>query len=207
MNFPRRWLLAALLALPLAGGCTSEVGDAGASDPEGPVDPTDPPVPPLSPTDPLATAVLSLHNAARASASPAPSPPLPALAWSEAAASAAQAWANGCAWKHDPSLGALHMGQNIYAVGSTSPAVAATPADVVGSWVGEAVNYHLDTNTCDAGKVCGHYTAVVWRSTTGVGCGHRVCTTSSPFGARFPYWDYWVCNYVPPGNWVGQRPY
>ena len=47
----------------------------------------------------------------------------------------------------------------------------------------------------------------IWRSTTGVGCGHRVCTVNSPFGSKFPYWDYWVCNYVPPGNWVGQRPY
>jgi len=23
----------------------------------------------------------------------------------------------------------------------------------------------------------------------------------------FPNWEIWVCNYSPPGNFVGQRPY
>ena len=202
MNQPLRLArLTAPLALALTLGCTGRVDDAGAGDP------ATPPDPPPPATDPVATELLSLHDIARASATPTPSPALPAHTWSDAAASAAQAWANGCSWKHDPALGTLGMGQNIYAVGSTSPSVSATPAQVVGSWVGEAANYHHDTNTCDAGKVCGHYTAVVWRTTTGVGCGHHVCTTASPFGTKYAYWDYWVCNYVPPGNWVGQKPY
>jgi hypothetical protein len=191
-----RSLAPLLLALAAGIGCAGTVGDA-------PGDATPPP----SPDDPLVAELLSLHDAARAAASPTPSPPLSPLGWSAAAASAAQAWANGCSWGHDAELGALGMGQNIFAVGSTSAAVSAAPADVVGSWVSEASSYHYDTNTCDAGKVCGHYTAVVWRSTTSVGCGHTVCHANSPFGAGFPHWDYWVCNYAPPGNWVGQRPY
>jgi hypothetical protein len=30
---------------------------------------------------------------------------------------------------------------------------------------------------------------------------------NSPFGAQLPTWDYFVCNYEPPGNFVGQKPY
>lgn len=196
--------LTSLAVLALALGCTAALDAAGAPAPDGPAARAAPPPPP---GDHVATVLLSLHNAARASASPTPSPPLPALVWSSAAARAAQAWASGCSSRHDPALGSLRMGQNLFAVGSTSPSVAATPADAVGSWVGEAESYHHATDRCDSGKTCGHYTAVVWRSTTAVGCGHQVCTTRSPFGSTLRYWDFWVCNYVPPGNVSGQRPY
>jgi pathogenesis-related protein 1 len=187
-------LLAAQLALAACGGGTIG-GDPGAEDP------------PVTPDDPTAAAVLAAHNAARAAATPAPSPALSPLSWSASAAAAAQAWADGCSWQHDPALGSLGMGQNIYAAGSSSPSVSASPAQVVGAWVSEAADYDYAAGSCAAGKVCGHYTAVVWRSTTAVGCGHRVCHASSPFGSQFPHWDYWVCNYVPPGNYGGQRPY
>jgi len=45
--------------------------------------------------------------------------------------------------------------------------------------------------------VCGHYTQIVWRDTKQVGCGV----------ARDNRREIWVCNYDPPGNWVGHRPY
>jgi hypothetical protein len=72
-------------------------------------------------------------------------------------------------------------------------------------WAAEAPDYDYATNTCKAGQVCGHYTQIVWRSTTAVGCAFRTCTTGSPFGSGS--WDFWVCDYAPPGNYVGQRPY
>ena len=40
----------------------------------------------------------------------------------------------------------------------------------------------------------GHFTQVVWRGTTQVGCGHSQCNGN----------DIWVCEYDPPGNWEGQ---
>lgn len=48
---------------------------------------------------------------------------------------------------------------------------------------------------------------IVWRDTLRVGCAHRTCDTNSPFGAQLPSWDFWVCDYEPPGNFVGRRPY
>jgi hypothetical protein len=32
------------------------------------------------------------------------------------------------------------------------------------------------------------------------------CTKNSPFSG-FPEWQIWVCNYDPPGNFNGTRPY
>jgi hypothetical protein len=38
------------------------------------------------------------------------------------------------------------------------------------------------------------------------GCARRTCDTNSPFGAQLPSWDFWVCDYEPPGNFVGRKP-
>lgn len=147
-------------------------------------------------------AFLAAHDAVRAAAIPAPAPALPGMSWSLDAASAAGAWARQCIWQHDPSLGALGLGQNLYA--STG---AATPTAAVASWASEAADYDLTSNTCRAGQVCGHYTQLVWRSSVGLGCAIERCTTGSPFaGAGATWWNV-VCDYAPPGNFVGQRPY
>jgi hypothetical protein len=71
----------------------------------------------------------------------------------------------------------------------------ALPSDVVGDWASETRDYSYPTNTC-AG-VCGHYTQLIWSDTREVGCAV----------ARDPAREVWVCNYDPPGNWVGERPY
>jgi hypothetical protein len=79
---------------------------------------------------------------------------------------------------------------------------------VVAAWSGEAADYDHAANSCAEGKQCGHYTQLVWRGTARVGCAHRVCTINWPFGPATPgSWDFWVCDYEPPGNFVGQRPY
>jgi hypothetical protein len=145
--------------------------------------------------------MLTAHNEARATARPAPRPPLPALQWSAEAAKKAEAWASQCTFEHNPGRGPF--GENL---------AAATPgawktADVVKDWASEAAHYDLGRNACASGKVCGHYTQLVWRQTTHVGCAKRTCTKNSPFGKDFPTWEFWVCNYAPPGNVIGQKPY
>lgn len=148
--------------------------------------------------DPEGNATLSgitrLHNLAREQVSPAPSTPLPALRWSGTVAAAAQAWADGCKFSHSGSA----YGENIYATSGTS-----TPADVVNSWVSEKAKYSYANNSCSG--TCGHYTQVVWAASTSLGCGVKTCTQNSPFGS--PSWQFWVCNYDPPGNYIGQKPY
>lgn len=145
---------------------------------------------------------LDEQNAVRKNPQPPPPAPLPPLTWSDAAASVAQAWANGCNYAHNPGRG--ERGENIAA---SSPPGNWTLSSAVSAWAGEAPDYDYAHNSCAPGKQCGHYTQLVWRDTLRVGCAHKLCTMNSPFGAQFPSWDFWVCDYEPPGNVVGQRPY
>jgi len=186
--------LAALAAASLAlHGC----GDVGkTASPSPPAEP-----PPAG----FAAEITSAQNAVRTDpstvrGSPAPSPALAPFGWSASAAATAQAWADGCTYQHNAGRGQL--GENIAA---TSPAGAYTATLVAQLWASEAPFYDYATNACAAGQQCGHYTQIVWRSTTAVGCAMRSCTVNSPFGSGS--WDFWVCDYAPPGNWVGERPY
>jgi uncharacterized protein YkwD len=144
--------------------------------------------------------VTAAHNAVRADARPAPAPPLPPLCYSSTVQQTAQAWANGCKWKHNPDRGFL--GENIAAFSST---LSNAPVHAVELWAGEADDYDYASNSCSG--VCGHYTQIVWRSSQRLGCGVAVCSTGSPWGSASPNWTFVVCDYDPPGNFVGQRPY
>ena len=94
----------------------------------------------------------------------------------------------GCAFKHS---GVDGLGENLF-MGTTG---YYGPAKVVNSWGDEIEDYNYDKNSCSG--VCGHYTQVVWKTTERVGCAKIECDGM----------DIWVCNYDPPGNWVGQKPY
>ena len=175
------------LLLVTACGFGDETSPVGASDPPPSAD---------------AQTWLDAHNTVRQDAQPPPPAPLPALTWSSAAASVAQAWADRCSYAHNAGRGT--RGENIAA---DAPPGTLNASSVVSAWAGEASDYNHASNTCAPGKDCGHYTQIVWRDTVRVGCAHRTCTTNSPFGAQYPNWEFWVCDYEPPGNVIGQKPY
>ncbi|NMO13833.1 hypothetical protein HPC49_38300 [Pyxidicoccus fallax] len=183
---------------PLDGGSTdagTTPTDAGTSDAG--TTPTDG----GTPLPAFARDMVDTHNAVRASVTPAANPPLEPLTWDTKAEETARAYAAKCEFVHNPNRG--NYGENL---------AAATPghfttAGVVRYWAEEVADYNYASNSCASGKMCGHYTQVVWRTTKRVGCATQVCDKNSPFGAQFPRWQLWVCNYAPPGNYVGQRPY
>lgn len=199
---PPAALALAAAALTVLAACDDLPWETG-DDPSGGGPPAADPAP-----DALAEEWLAAHAAVRANATPAPAPPLAPLGWSASAAAVAQAWADRCEYRHNPGRGDL--GENIAA---NAPAGGYTATAIVGLWASEAPFYDLASNTCDASNpdndagTCGHYTQLVWRDTALVGCARRTCTTGSPFAGSTGSWDFWVCNYDPPGNWVGQRPY
>jgi pathogenesis-related protein 1 len=140
------------------------------------------------------TGMTAAHNAARAAVVPAANPSIPPLSWSSTVATFAQTYSENCVFAHSGGP----YGENIYATSGT-----ASPQAVVTSWVSEDANYNYANNTCSG--VCGHYTQVVWRDTTSLGCGVTNCTTNSPFGGG--NWQFWVCDYDPPGNFNNMKPY
>ena len=149
--------------------------------------------------------IVAAHSQARAQVN------LPPLKWSPALAQYAQQWANqlaskNCQMQHRPNSGQFkqNYGENLYWASAVMwpdgrrEVQKITAADAVKSWVDEKQFYNYKSNQCSPGKICGHYTQVVWRPTTQVGCAIAMCPNKE---------QVWVCNYNPPGNYVGQRPY
>ena len=153
-----------------------------------------------SPTTELARVALQAHDEVAPARSPRPVRRCQTCRSADVEAVAA-AWAAHCTWSHNAGRGDL--GENIAA---SSPGYWPTMSEVVQAWASEAADYDYASNSCAPGKVCGHYTQLVWRNSTLVGCAYARCTQNSPFDG-VPTWDFWVCDYSPPGNWIGQRPY
>lgn len=207
MQLPAMALFAGFTSMACLG-CTQQKMIQGTVPPPPPPPPPDLPLDayvPAAPGESQATLdqnadrMLSLHNAVRAGVRPAPATPLVPLVWSEELAREAQAWADRCVDEHSSDRS---YGENLYSRGNHS----STPEHVVASFAAEAQHYDYATNTCAAGEVCGHYTQIVWAGTTAVGCAVSHCETNTPFPG-FPQWDFWVCRYAPPGNYVGKKPY
>ncbi|BFG42190.1 hypothetical protein CerSpe_284640 [Prunus speciosa] len=130
---------------------------------------------------------LNAHNAARAQVGVAP------LTWDPNLAAYAQRYANSRAGDCNLVHSGGPYGENI---AKSSGDLSGTAA--VNLFVGEKPNYDYNSNTCAAGKVCGHYTQVVWRNSVRLGCAKARCTNGGTFIG---------CNYDPRGNIVGQKPY
>jgi len=138
---------------------------------------------------------VNAHNAARRRATPVPTPALPDVSWDSAAAAFARLGADRCIFSHRQQS---QYGENLYA--STAEP---TPTEVVDSWDSEKQFYTYATDACSS--VCGHYTQVVWRTSVKIGCASARCTQGSPFGSG--PWYLVACNYSPPGNFRGVKPY
>ena len=130
------------------------------------------------------------------------------LVWNSDVAAYAQEWAeylrdnHDCELQHRSWLGMAvqSYGENLYGSSVWGMGLNTTPQKVVDAWWGEISDYDYASNSCTA--VCGHYTQVMWKGSTEVGCGMAVCDEGANAQS-----DVWVCNYDPPGNWIGQRPW
>ena len=134
----------------------------------------------------LSRGMLAAHNAVRARVG------MPPLAWSDRLAARSQDWADTLLARrqfiHRPNSA---YGENLFEITGAT----ASPAQVVKVWAAESRNYDYTSNKCSG--LCGHYTQIVWGDTKELGCA------VARGGGR----EVWVCNYDPPGNWVGRRPY
>ncbi|XP_010526334.1 PREDICTED: pathogenesis-related protein PR-1-like [Tarenaya hassleriana] len=74
-----------------------------------------------------------------------------------------------------------------------------SPAQAAKGWLSEARNYKYFSNGCVGGQMCGHYTQIVWKETRRIGCARVLCNGGGGV--------FMICNYDPPGNFLGTRPY
>jgi uncharacterized protein YkwD len=113
---------------------------------------------------------------------------VPDLVWDSTIAAYSLEWANklkskGCGMQHRTTH---TYGENL----AWASGFKLTPVQVVKMWHDEGKDYSYSKNSCAPGKVCGHYTQVMWRNSKKVGCAVATCGNS----------EVWVCNYDPPGN-------
>ena len=157
----------------------------------------------------LADDFVCAHNAIRASVpspQPVPDPPLPVLVWNQELADFAQSHADTCVYAHSDNTMRTNafgewVGENIAA--NTGPGY--DPYSITDLWASEAADYDYASDSCADGKQCGHYTQIAWRETTQIGCARANCPTLT--NTSFIDAEYWVCEYMPGGNYIGERPY
>merc|ERR1719223_177167 len=164
-----------------------------------------------------------IHNNYRKNVYPKGITPLHTLSWNNQAANTALNYAKQCNYAHNPNRG--NYGENIYASSNSAwvnnpPSTSqqqTTYNNAATSWWNENQYYNIyagcqQGQVCGAckapsGKECGHYTQMAWNHTTSLGCGGVLCNKNSPFSGSLSVWYFVVCDYAPPGNYIGQYPY
>jgi uncharacterized protein YkwD len=163
--------------------------------------------------------MTAAHNAVRAMVETTMS--LPEMTWSNDLAAYAQEWADHLAQtacdapmhRSGVELQAKRYGENLAAFAAFPVKPNSSAQSAVSSWAGEEQCYTF--GPFDKGDVCntscymkmssdgcGHYTQIVWRDSTQVGCGVSTCVRGNGYNE-----DIWICNYAPAGNVRGVKPY
>jgi pathogenesis-related protein 1 len=119
------------------------------------------------------------------------------LRWSASLAQSSQAYAN-----HLATLGRVEHGNSRYGENLFFASRASNYRDAFGIWSAEERNYDHLNRACQEGRVCGHYTQLVWSRTKEMGCG-----TASIKQGRFKGGSVIVCRFYPRGNQIGYRAY
>jgi uncharacterized protein YkwD len=136
--------------------------------------------------------ILKIHNNERAAVSVTP------LVWSNTLATNAKSWAEHLAnintLQHSTGKG---YGENLsFRSDSRGPSAIST-ASLVQGWVNEKNGYSVHPFQWPGDKAQGHYTQMVWKTTTKIGCGTATSGNSV----------YLACQYTPQGNIQGENPY
>jgi hypothetical protein len=151
--------------------------------------------------------LLYHHNAHRSNCSAG------ALTWDNDLANAAAQLVQGCVWAHNTAIPAGSMtgyGQNLDQYGA-SPIPAGLTDTTAGAygisdgWFTEYTSYPFGETDSDSSfmnnfEAFGHFSQLVWKGSSSVGCATYLCPSGS-LGSMDIF--YTACNYWPAGNVVG----
>lgn len=135
------------------------------------------------------TQILGYHNKVRSDVNVGP------LRWSDHLANFAGNWADtlakkGCTLEHRQKS---RYGENLFLGTASHYSVV----DAAKAWESEKRLYGGGKLTESNWYDSGHYTQMVWRNTEDMGCAKSLCDGNMIV----------VCNYDPPGNYLGEKPY
>lgn len=144
---------------------------------------------------------LSSHNSLRAAHG------APAMTQDSTLVAKAQEWSNSMAasgnFSHSSSSFRNGAGENLYVFYTTGNAPGdAVASKAVQSWYDEIKDYNFSAPGFSSAT--GHFTQVVWKSSTRLGCG-MAQGTKTISGTQYKAY-YVTCQYGPAGNVQGQFP-
>ena len=121
---------------------------------------------------------------------------LPSLTWDEKLASYARKYLmeryEDCKLVHSTAS----YGENMF----WGKKLHWTPSDAVYYWYMEKNYYDFNSLKCEPPpKFCDHFTQIIWRDSTHVGCALQHCKNNGT-GMLI------ACEYNPPGNYVNENP-
>ncbi|XP_059169407.1 uncharacterized protein LOC131951133 [Physella acuta] len=119
---------------------------------------------------------------------------IPSLTWDTKLADYAKDWTSRCVFKH--SYG--DYGENLFATGSTTKNATELAYSSASAWKSEVAYVDPDWKCVGGKPTCGHYSQMVWRDTTALGCAITQCENIA---------NLVFCTYNPPGNYKGEKPY
>jgi len=138
------------------------------------------------------------------------------LKWSTELAKIAQRWADQCPSYHDTNRMSpdflYEPGQNMAnSWSSLHNSFEWNLEAKIQRWFDEVTDFpaanieSFSTNSTNA--TIGHYTQLVWGNTEFIGCGAIYYKENYANTSRYPFRQTLICNYHPPGNYLGKPVY
>jgi len=84
------------------------------------------------------------------------------------------------------------VGENGFATTAHDERTVIDPRSAVNSWYEEKQFFDNESNSCQGGKVCGHYKQMVVRDSTEIGCAEGICRNTPQEGV---FSKVIICNY------------
>uniref|UniRef100_A0A8D0BHZ2 ShKT domain-containing protein n=1 Tax=Salvator merianae TaxID=96440 RepID=A0A8D0BHZ2_SALMN len=152
---------------------------------------------PLPMPDSVKNEIVEKHNEIRRRVTPTASN-MVKMIWSEKAAESAGKWARQCQPRNSPRneriLDGVPCGES-----RMQASYSSSWSDVIEMWHRKVSNFRYGSGAIDPKKDIYSYTQMVWYNSKDVGCAIAFCSDNT-------YNFFYVCQYCPAGNIVGEIP-